>query len=189
MISDKENNLKKLLKACKKNDRKAQKALYENYFGLMMNIAMRYTKNWEEAKEVLNTAFLKIFTKIDDFKGNGSFEGWMKRIVINTALDRIRSNKQIFQPIETVNNYEQNNYVENDAVGDIDAQEIIDLIQELSPMSRAVFNMYAIEGYKHKEIAEILEIKEGTSFWHLQNARKILIEKLAKIEVKKAVNH
>ncbi|MCF8296681.1 MAG: RNA polymerase sigma factor [Saprospiraceae bacterium] len=189
MISVKENKLKKLLKACKKNDRKAQKALYENYFGLMMNISMRYTKNWEEAKEVLNIAFLKIFTKIDDFMGQGSFEGWMKRIVINTALDKIRSNKQIFQPIETLNNYDQHNYVENEAISNIETQKIIDLIQELPPMSRAVFNMYAIEGYKHKEIAAILEIKEGTSFWHLQNARKILIEKLANAEVRKAVNH
>ena len=187
-MSEKKNKLNKLLKACKKNDRKAQKVLYENYFGLFMNITMRYTNNWEEAKEVLNIAFLKIFTKIDKYAGKGSFEGWMKKIVINTALDNIRSKKQFFQPIETVNNYEQNNFVENEAVLDIDAQEIINLIQELPPMSKAVFNMFAIEGYKHKEIAEILDIKEGTSFWHLQNARKILINKLAQIDVRKAVN-
>jgi len=172
--------LEKLIKGCGENDRKAQKQLYEKYFGLMMSISMRYCGSWDEAKEVVNTGFLKVFLKIKDYKGKGSFEGWMKRIIINSALDYIKSLKQATEEIDDKNIFESEYYVDNDAENNFSVDDILKHIQSLPPMSRAVFNMYIMEGYKHKDISKELGISEGTSHWHLQNARKILQTKLSK---------
>lgn len=173
-------DLEKLIKGCGENDRKAQKVLYERYFGLMMSISMRYCGSWDEAKEVVNTGFLKIFLKINDYKGKGSFEGWMKKIIVNSALDYIKSLKLHTEEIDDKNIFEGEFYVDNDAISDFSVDDILKHIQKLPPMSRAVFNMYIMEGYKHRDISEELGISEGTSHWHLQNARKILQTKLSK---------
>ncbi|RLD40785.1 MAG: hypothetical protein DRI86_14615 [Bacteroidetes bacterium] len=180
MRSSKKSNIEHLIEGCINNNRKSQKDLYERYFGLMMSISMRYCSDWDEAKEVVNTGFLKVFLKIKDYSGKGSFEGWMKRIIVNSALDYIKSLKQPTVEIDDKNTYESDLYVDNEALNDFSVDDIIKHIQALPPMSRAVFNMYVMEGYKHKDISKELGISEGTCHWHLQNARKILQTKISK---------
>ncbi|MCK5847176.1 MAG: RNA polymerase sigma factor [Bacteroidales bacterium] len=174
MSTKDKTELSELIEGIRQNKRKSQKRLYEMYFGLMMSISMRYCGNRDEASEVVNNGFLKVFLKIDKYSGKGSFEGWMKRIMVNTALDYIKSLKHDFVEINDSNSFESNYYLENDALSDFNVREILDYVQMLPPMTRAVFNMNIMEGMKHKEISEKLHISEGTSHWHLQNARKIL---------------
>ncbi len=174
MNSTKHTELEELIEGIRKNDRKSQKRLYERYFGLMMSISVRYCGNWDEANEVVNSGFLKVFLKIDKYSGKGSFEGWMKRIMINTALDYIKSLKPETIEVDDKNTFESDYFLENDALSNFNIKDILKEIQKLPPMSRAVFNMNIMEGLKHKEISEKLGISEGTCHWHLQNARKIL---------------
>ena len=178
MIDSKQNKLNRLIEGCKKNDRKTQEELYKLYFGLMMSIGMRYCGNWNDAMEVVNSGFLKIYTKIDSYQGKGSFEGWMRRTMVNTALDFIKQNKNLVSNIEDVNAYEESLYIDNEAIFELDKEEILKIVQQLPTMSRTVFMMNVMEGYKHKEISQELGISEGTSHWHLQNARKLLKDKI-----------
>jgi RNA polymerase sigma-70 factor (ECF subfamily) len=172
------HNIESLISGCQKNDRKAQHELYKRYFGLMTSISMRYLGNREDAMEVVNTGFFKIFTKIEDFQGKGSFEGWMKRVIVNTALDFLKLQKDREMDIEGIDLYHSDVYVENTALEEIDNEAIMRFLQMVPKMSRSVFNLYVMEGMKHKEISETLGISEGTCHWHLQNARKILKEKI-----------
>ncbi len=174
----KEKDFDQIIQGLLRNDRKAQKLLYETYFGLMMKISMRYSEDWDEAKDIVNNGFLKIFTKVENFEGKGSFEGWMKRTMINTALDYLKSKKVETVSFDDITSYSSDVYVENDAVWSFSEADILKVLQSLPKVSRTVFNLYVIEGYKHKEISELLNISEGTSHWHLLNARKILQDKL-----------
>jgi len=178
MIDSKQIKLKKLIEGCKKNDRKTQEELYKLYFGLMMSIGMRYCGNWNDAMEVVNSGFLKIYTKIGSYQGKGSFEGWMRKTMVNTALDFIKQNKNHDSNIDDINAFEESLYIDNDAVFELDKEEIMKIVQELPTMSKAVFLLYVIEGFKHREISHELGISEGTSHWHLQNARKLLRNKI-----------
>ncbi len=178
MSSNNPTELGKLIDGIRKNDRKSQKRLYELYYGLMMSISMRYCANWDAASEVVNSGFLKIFLKIDKYSGKGSFEGWMKRLMVNTALDYIKSLKPESVEVDDKVTFENDYYLENDALSNFNVEDILIEVQKLPPMSRAVFNMNIMEGMKHKEISEELGISEGTSHWHLQNARKILKENI-----------
>jgi RNA polymerase sigma-70 factor (ECF subfamily) len=139
--------------------------------------------SWDDAMEVVNSGFLKIFLKIEHFNGKGSFEGWMKRTMVNTALDQLKSRKPFSDSVEELNSYEADYYAENTALETMGQEELIEVIQSIPPTSRAVFNMYVFEGFKHKEICKELGISEGTSHWHLQNARKLLKEKLEQIDI------
>lgn len=166
-----------LIKGCLKNDRKSQKALFEKYYGLMLSISMRYIKSKDQAEDVVNQAFLKIFTKIKSYNGKGSFEGWMKKTLVNTCLDYLKSKKDFVDgDIEDLNSFDQKYYEVNDALSNLAVEVIIEKINKLPPMSRAVFNLYVMEDFKHKEISKKLGINEGTSHWHLQNAKKKLVE-------------
>lgn len=178
MIDSKQNKLKQLIQGCTEGNRKSQEELYKLYFGLMMSIGMRYCGNWNDAMEVVNSGFLKIFTKIESYQGKGSFEGWMRRTMVNTALDFIKQNNTHFEDIDDVNVYKESLYIDNNAIFDIDKEEILKIVQQLPTMSRAVFMLNVMDGYKHKEISEKLGISEGTSHWHLQNARKLLKNKI-----------
>ena len=178
MISSKEAEIQKLVEGCRAKNRNSQKLLYEKYFGIMMSISMRYCANWDESLEVVNSGFLKVFLKINDYQGKGSFEGWMKRIMVNTALDYLKSLKPRTDEIDDRVVFENDYYLENKALSDFSVDDILQKVQELPPMSRAVFNLNVIEGYKHRDISEQLGISEGTSHWHLQNAKKLLKEKL-----------
>lgn len=145
----------------------------------MYSVCLRYSRDHDEAKDNLQDGFIKVFSNIRQFKGTGSFEGWVRKIMVNTALQKYRGQSQLY----ALNDNETKAYnipVENimEAMGE---KELLDMIMELPPRYKLVFNMYAIEGYSHKEISQILNITEGTSKSNLSRARDILQEKLKKI--------
>lgn len=166
-----------LIKGCLKRDRGAQKCLFDTYSSKMYSVCYRYVKDSMEAEDVLVTAFTKILDKIEQFKNEGSFEGWIRRIVVNEALTHLRRNRSMYLETDlehadrepdysTLNNY-------------LEAEDLMNLIQELPAGYRIVFNMYAIDGYSHKEIANHLGINENTSKSQLSRARVYLQKKLA----------
>ncbi len=173
---------KDLLELCKRKDRRAQKVLYESCFPFLIKVGYRYTQNKEDAHVLLNNAFLKILTQLDKYNPSQNFEYWAKKIMINTAIDSYRKNKRHQEIFSSMNDFdEQNeNYLidSNRADKKFDVEEILNLIQTLPTATRNVFNLFAIDGYSHKEIAELLSISEGTSKWHLSEARKVLIKKI-----------
>lgn len=180
-------NQKLLIQECIKENPTAQKAVYENYYAKLIFISIRYLKNKEDSKEVVNNAFLKIFKKINKYKFDGSFEGWMKRIVINEAIDFLRKHKEIKKKFIRVKEFSQyaypkNNelFVLNEIEKTIDKEYVMEILTDLPPATRVVFNLYAIDGFLHREISKKLNISESTSKWHLVNARKLLQEKLEK---------
>ena len=167
-------NLNKLIKRCQNKDIKAQKALYELYSSKLFSLSLKYSKNYAEAQDNLQDAFICVFEKIHQFKHKGSFEGWMKRITINTALSRYR-NQKVF----ALNNEENIIQPENDLTDHgISLQELLKCIQELPNRYRMVFNLYVLDGYSHKEIAKIMDISEGTSKSNLARGRHILKDKV-----------
>ena len=169
----------KIIEGCKANNRLAQKALYEKYYNPFLGICMRYGKDQEEAMDILNTAFLKIMTKISMYKPSGSFEAWMKRIIYTTAIDHIRKNTRYNKAMDYNSIAESS--IGNGALEELLAEDLYKLIQKLPDSSRAVFNLYVIEGYKHAEIGELLGITEGTSKWHLSKAKKELRAAILKL--------
>nr|WP_262914625.1 RNA polymerase sigma factor [Pontibacter vulgaris] len=170
-----------LLRRCLKEDREAQRMLYKQLFGYAMSICVRYSKNSEEAKEVLNDGFMKVFTKIKQYDPQKPFKGWVRRIMINTALDNYRHNLKYYhlQGLEAAEP-ESDPF---DVVQQINYEHLILLVQLLSPAYRAVFNLYVIDGYTHEEIAEMLGIAVGTSKSNLAKARANLREALKKSSV------
>ena len=189
-VENKEH-LKELISGCIKNDRRAQEELFKLFYGKMLGVCMRYSRDRDTAEEILQEGFIKIFDKLEAFDYKGSFEGWMRRIVSNTAIDNIRKSKK--NPLLTDNDEDfklggSDPMVENEElqfVG-LKAEIAIEAIQNLSPAYRAVFNLYVMEEYTHKEIAEILGISEGTSKSNLSKAKmnlqRALKEKFEKIE-------
>ena len=141
----------------------------------MFAVCMRYSSNREEAEDTLQEAFMKVFENISKFKGTGSLEGWIRRIMVNEALQKFRSSKQEKLSVSINENHELPiMYSDNEILSRIGAKELMAMIQNLSPSYRMVFNLYVFEGYKHKEIAEQLGISEGTSKSNLSDARTIL---------------
>lgn len=168
-----EQEIQKILEGCKRDDRKAQEQLYRNYYRAMATICMRYTKNESDALEVLNTGFYKVFKHIGRYDaGKASLYTWIRTIIINSCLDFIRAKHTLTGAGEL--EQAANIHVPPAAVSAMSAAEILVLIRELPPATAAVFNLYVIEGYSHAEIAEIAGISEGTSKWHLSEARKKL---------------
>ena len=165
-----------IVKKCLKGDRKAQQELYKMFYSKMMATCYRYANNRDDAKDILQDGFVKVFRNLKRYKSVGSLEGWVRRIMINTALDSLKKKKIIF----TVG--DENDYIlENSKVESADTiynqfgvQNIMTAIQSLSPAYQTVFNLYVIEGYSHKEIAKELNISEGTSKSNLAKARKNL---------------
>jgi RNA polymerase sigma factor (sigma-70 family) len=160
----------------------AQKELYETFKTRMFGICIRYAGNYDDAQDILQDGFLKVFEKIDQFGFKGAFEGWIRRIMVNTALERFRSNYQVININDNIKEIDHEH--SGDFASDIDARELIRFVQELSPRYRIVFNLYAIEGYTHKEIAELLGITEGTSKSNLSRARDILQDKVNRFYLK-----
>lgn len=172
-------NDEELLEACLRKQAKAQKLLYERYSGTMMGICLRYVDSYEEAQDVLQEGFIKVFIKLKSFSGKGSFEGWIKKIMVNTALDYLRSIKteRFNVDIEEVA-YKLSKNAE--ILENLHANSLIKLIKSLPIGYRTVFNMYAIEGYTHKEIGLELGISENTSKSQFSRAKVILQKKLEK---------
>jgi RNA polymerase sigma factor (sigma-70 family) len=172
-----------IIKGCIAGDRASQKRLYDLYAPKMMGVCLWYARNREEAEEVLQDGFIRVFTYIHTYKGQGSFEGWIRRIVVNAALLKFRNKSQLRAIVEY--NAEEHDIKQSGSVLEmLDAKELNKLVQTLSPGYRMVFNLYVLEGLKHKEIAELLGISEGTSKSNLADARLVLQKALT---VKKKV--
>ena len=172
-----------IIKGCIAGDRASQRRLYDLYAPKMMGVCLWYARNREEAEEVLQDGFVRVFTYIHTYKGQGSFEGWIRKIVVNAALLKYRNKSKLRAIVEY--NAEEHDIKESDTVLEmLDAKELIKLVQTLSPGYRMVFNLYVLEGLKHREIAELLGISEGTSKSNLADARLILQKALT---VKKKV--
>jgi RNA polymerase sigma-70 factor (ECF subfamily) len=167
---------------CQEGNPGAQRELYDMFKSKMFAVCLRYAGNHNDAEDVLQDGFLKVFEKIGQFSFKGAFEGWIRKIMVNTALEKYRVHYQVTQMNENLAEVEQEN--ETDPGSDIDAGELIRIIQELSPKYRIVFNLYALEGYSHKEISDMLQITEGTSKSNLSRARAILQEKVNKYYLK-----
>lgn len=167
-------SLEQLIIDCKRQKSKAQEALYRQFAGILFPVALKYARNYSEAEDILQESFIIIFQKVGQFKSKGSFEGWLKRIVINSALQRYRK-QAVFEIINEENIKEADFEVDDD---EIPLNFLLQIVQELPDRYRLVFNLYALDGYSHKEISKMLEIKEGTSKSNLARARMILKEKV-----------
>ncbi len=167
-------SVEQLIKECKKQHPKAQEQLYRLYGSKLFSICLKYSNNYANAEDTLQDSFITIFDKIKQYKGKGSFEGWMKRITINTALQKFRKQK-VFDIISE----EQLEEVEVDIDEEtVSLDYLLELIQQLPDRYRLVFNLYVLDGFSHKEISEMLAISTGTSKSNLARARKILKEKI-----------
>lgn len=154
---------------------------------MFLKVCARYAKNMQDAEQLLNDGFLKIFTQIDKYGNTGSFEGWMKRVVVNTCLDYLRSTylkEEMTMHVNAIQPEETNLSVTNEGMKQIEFRELLSMIQILPSMTRTVFNMFVFEGFNHKEISEQLDISEGTSHWHVHQARNMLQKKINKVEDK-----
>lgn len=181
--------LKEIIKGCTLGNRKDQERLFKHFYGKMLGVCMLYTKDKDSAQEVVQEGFIKIFDKLGEFDFKGSFEGWIRRIMVNASIDATRKLKR--SPIRTDETYlflektEEDNF-DFEQLTKLKAKYAVQAIQQLSPAYKAVFNLYVIENYTHKEIGEILNISEGTSKSNLAKAKmklkKLLEEKFVKID-------
>ncbi len=166
-------NQEDIIRDCAKGKHKAQKMLYDNYYRKMLGICQRYCTSQDEAEDVMLIGFMNIFTKIKSFKGSGSFEGWMKKTMVNTAIDNFRKQKK-HHDIFNIADYQEELSSDNIIPQNIEKEDILKMLRHLPPGYRVVFNLYAIEGYTHPEIAEMLGVSVNTSKTQLFKARKIL---------------
>lgn len=169
-----------VIEGCKRGERHAQKLLYERFSGKMFALCSRYIKDKMEAEDVLVKAFTKILDRINQYKNEGSFEGWVRRVMVNESLSYLRRNKSMYveTDIEAADKEPNFERLENE----LEAQDLLKLISELPSGYRIVFNMYAIDGYSHKEIGEELGINESTSKSQLSRARAVLQKRLIELE-------
>ena len=172
-------SLDQLIDNCKKNDTKAQSQLYKLFSSKLFSLCLKYSRNYAEAEDNLQDSFVTIFNKVSQYKNKGSFEGWMKRITINTALQRYRD-KGVFNIINEDTIEDVTVEINND---DISIDYLLRIIQELPDRYRLVFNLYVLDGYSHKEVADMLSITTGTSKSNLARARLILKEKIENYKV------
>ena len=174
---DNDKSFKRLVKACLKGDREAQKSLYDSLSPKMFPVCLRYMSSREEAEDVLQEGFVTLFSKLDSYSGAGSFEGWARKIFVNTALMQLRKN-DVLKESEDLEGAWDISSQDPTVIQNIGYQELLEIIESLPPGFRTVFNMYVIEGYSHKEIGEALGISENTSRSQLQRARMILQKKI-----------
>src|SRR5687767_14702723 len=165
-----------LVRECIAGNRPYQEMFYKKFCWKMMGVCMRYSKNKEEAEDFLQEGFVKAFTHLRTYKAKGSLEGWVRRIIVNTILDGMRKKSLMFKVVDIE---EAGNEVRaDDLLSEISVQDLVVMIQELAPGYRTVFNLFAVEGYTHKEIGARLGISEGTSKSQFAMARKVLREKI-----------
>ena len=171
-----------LIEKCKKKEKRAQKYLFDKYSQILLGICIRYSNNISEAEDVLQEGFIKIFTNIERYEGKGSFEGWLKKIVVNTAITYYYKNLK-HKYHQDVTDIQETSIVNNKyATAEFTKEELLNVIHSLSDGYRTVFNLYAIEGYKHKEIAEILDIDISTSKSQYFRARLRIQKELKKLK-------
>ncbi len=168
-----EENIQELLEGSLANKRKAQEGLFRRFYGFAMTIALRYSRDDMDAADIVSHAFVKIFKSIHSYDASkGSLHAWIKRIIVNEGLDHIKSRSRFSENVELETVAEP--VVSSTVIEQMGADEIMEIVKKLPPATHAVFVMYAVEGYNHREIAERLNISEGTSRWHLSEARKLL---------------
>ncbi|GMN10120.1 RNA polymerase sigma factor [Croceitalea sp. MTPC9] len=170
-------SLEKLINNCKKGNRKAQEELYRKYSGVLFGMCLKYSRNKTEAEDNLHDSFMTIFDKIGQFTYKGSFEGWMKRITVNTVLQKYRKDQYLDVVSENMGDEVD---IETDHTDDIKLSTLLGYIQELPNKYRLTFNLYVLDGYTHKEISELLGTSTGTSKSNLARAKMILKEKIEK---------
>lgn len=170
-------SLEKLINNCKKGNRKAQEELYRKYSGVLFGMCLKYSRNKTEAEDNLHDSFMTIYSKIGQFTNKGSFEGWMKRITINTVLQKFRKEQHLNVVSE---NLGEEVDIEDDFIEDIKLSTLLGYIQELPNKYRITFNLYVLDGYTHKEISALLGTSTGTSKSNLARAKMILKEKIQK---------
>jgi RNA polymerase sigma-70 factor (ECF subfamily) len=168
-----------LLKGCKRGRARSQEALYRRFASAMYGLCLQYASSEEDAQDILQEGFIKVFGKLDQVKNPEALPGWIRRIMINTALERYR-NKVTHQSVDDLKGGGPEELPDR-ILAELTCEELVALIQELSPRYRLVFNLYAVEGYSHQEISEALGISVGTSKSNLSRARAILQEKIKKI--------
>lgn len=176
-----------LLKGCKNGNRIAQEKVYKLYAAKMLGVCVRYFQDRMEAEDVLQEGFIKVFQKIDSFRSIGSFEGWIRKIMVNTALEHYRKNKNMYAVVDVEEAH--GSLINDSTIENINAKDLLILIHSLPSGYKAVFNLYAIEGYAHKEIADLLGISEGTSKSQLARARALLQKNIQLNEAVKNKNY
>lgn len=162
-----------LISGCLVNDRQAQERLYKQFYGPMTSICMRYTRNEEDAIEVLHNGFLKVFKNIHTYdSGKASLYTWIRTIVVHSAIDFLRQKERNFSSVDIERVAEPE--IDSEVIQKMKAEEILKLVRKLPQATQAVFNLYVVDGYTHKEIGKLLGISEGTSKWHLSESRRQL---------------
>ena len=169
------SELQELIQGCIRNERSAQEKMYKLFYPRMMALVRRYIDQEMQAEEVLNNGFLRAFQKVEQYTFQGSFEGWRRKIVFHAVSDYVKQNIKYNEKVVLV---EKDQYVHKDHADKLYYNELLELVQTLPGATRAVFNMYVMEGFSHKEIGKNLGISEGTSKWHLSEGRRILKEKI-----------
>ncbi len=174
-------NEQQLIEGCKKGDRKAQKTLYEQHSPRMMGVCLRYVSDRETARDLLQDGFVKVFTGMDSYSGIGSFEGWMRKIFVNCALEYLRKG-DVLRDAAALDYTAELAQSDHTVVSEMSAVELMKLVQELPDGFRLVFNLFAIEGYSHKEISEMLHITESTSRSQYTRAKQLLQRRINDLE-------
>lgn len=168
------SEIDKIVKGCLAGSRRDQELLYRRYASKLYAVCLQYSGNNDEARDILQEGFIKIFENLSRYKFEGSFEGWMRRITVNTALERYRSKHNLYRVDDIDLVPEPDSEPDSDDYSGLEANDLLNIIRELPPKYRMVFNLYAIEGYSHKEISKMVNISEGTSKSNLSRARVIL---------------
>jgi RNA polymerase sigma-70 factor (ECF subfamily) len=190
VVEDKQ--LQQLIKGCLERDRKAQQAVYKLLYGKMKVVCMRYTRDTDQALDILQEGFIKVFQNMERYSGSGSFEGWVRRIMVNLSIDRFRKQKNDFLLLNGSMNIEDYEDVVEDETDvesvdyDFTPEQILEAMQQLSPAYKTVFNLYVFENYTHQDIAEALSISIGTSKSNFakakRNMKKILLKYYGKAD-------
>lgn len=170
---------RELVDKCLANDPYAQELLYRRYAAKMYGICLRYVRHRDEASDVLQDGFIRVFTNLKHYRGDGSFEGWIRRIIVNTAINYYKANTKYSRDL-SVDEVSLNSNIDNDALSRLTTEELMKVVQELPDGFRMVFNLFVIEGYDHKEIGQMLGISENTSKSQLHRAKAALQKKLLK---------
>lgn len=165
-----------IINGCIVGERKAQQTLYSRYSPKMFSICLRYAKDHHSAEDILQEGFIKVFKYIGNFRREGSFEGWLRRIFVNTAIEHLRKNVSLYSIVDKDD--KPIDIVDESIFDHLDQQDLLNMVQSLSPGYRTVFNLYVVEGYSHKEIGKLLSISEGTSKSQLARSRQILQKKV-----------
>jgi RNA polymerase sigma-70 factor (ECF subfamily) len=179
------SQLTTIIDGCLRGNREAQKMLYQHYYGYAMSVCLRYSKTREESREILNDGFMKVFTRLGLRDEKSSFKSWLRKIMINSAIDHYRKNSKHYKLEDGDQAIAWMPSHESDAIGDLSHEELIGMVQQLAPAYRAVFNLFVIDGYSHEEIASRLDISVGTSKSNLFKAREHLKAAFKKNNIKR----